>query len=82
MTQQNTKLHSILNTGGDSPIECNEEPYEVESYKLPGEVKVFDGEGNLKYIIPKEEVVRKMSKKMDFKYKINFRGEKAKDDFK
>ena len=45
-------------------------------YKLPGEVKVYDGKGNLKQVITKEEIHKRSMAKMKFEIKNNFRNHK------
>ena len=47
-------------------------------YKLPGEVKVYDGKGNLKRVITKEEIHKRSMAKMTFEIKNNFRNKNPK----
>ena len=47
-------------------------------YKLPGEVKVYDGKGNLKRVITKEEIHKRSMDKMTFEIKNNFRDKNPK----
>ena len=47
-------------------------------YKLPGEVKVYDGKGNLKRVITKEEIHKRSMAKMTFEIRNNFRNKNPK----
>ena len=44
-----------------------------DEYKMPGEVRIYDGKGNLKRIITKEELRRRSMEKLTFTIKSNFR---------
>jgi len=49
-----------------------------DEYKMPGEVRIYDGKGNLKRVITKEEIHKRSMAKMAFEIKNNFRNKNPK----
>jgi len=57
----------------EDPIAWKNSVTPEDEYKMPGEVRVYDGKGNLKRVITKEELRRRSMGKIKFTIKSNFR---------